>query len=568
MFEIQPIAITDSYKLGHASQYPSGTEYVYSNFTPRSDKNFVVPEGYKINKIIWFGLQATIREMVELWDSMFFDKDIEEVVSNFSYLIRPFIGDNEFNFQSIVDLHTLGYLPFHIKSLPEGSRVNIGVPVFTVANTNPKFFWLTNYVETYLSAESWKIATNATMGDRYRVILEDYAEKTGGSKEFIDFQGHDFSMRGMSGYMDAIKNCSGHALSFKGSDNIHAVSYLQYYYDAGDFVFCSVPATEHSVMCAGGELNEKETIRRIIQDIYPTGPVSIVSDSWDFWNVITNTALELKDVILNRGVDSNGISKVVFRPDSGDPVKIICGENIECFTSQEYHEGWIEEHISIKVEAETDHGECGPSQVVEIIKVDDQYFEATFNLFWNRHDKQYYFLEEVILAHMVEIKPEPHHLGAVECLWNIFGGTVNEKGYKTLNQKVGLIYGDSITLQREQEILEGLMKKGFASDNIVFGVGSFTYQYNTRDTFGMAMKATYAIINGQAVELFKNPKTDNGTKKSAKGLLRVELEDGEFVLYDQQTLTQEKFGKLRTVYQNGHFYNVENLDTIKQRLGR
>ncbi len=81
--------------------------------------------------------------------------------------------------------------------------------------------------------------------------------------------------------------------------------------------------------------------------------------------------------------------------------------------------------------------------------------------------------------------------GAVQLLWEEFGGTVNDQGYKTLNPRVGLIYGDSITLTRCNQILKELMEKGFASDNVVFGIGSYTFQYQTRDTLGFAMKATY-----------------------------------------------------------------------------
>jgi nicotinamide phosphoribosyltransferase len=157
-------------------------------------------------------------------------------------------------------------------------------------------------------------------------------------------------------------------------------------------------------------------------------------------------------------------------------------------------------------------------------------------------------------------------LGAVETLWDIFGGTVTSEGYKVLNERVGLIYGDSITLDRAERILQRLKDKGFASCNIVFGIGSYTYQYNTRDTFGFAMKGTYGIVNGECREIFKDPITDGGTKKSAKGLLRVEKEDGKYVLYDQQTPLQELSGELQTVFRNGKLYNEHTLTEIRNRV--
>jgi len=121
-------------------------------------------------------------------------------------------------------------------------------------------------------------------------------------------------------------------------------------------------------------------------------------------------------------------------------------------------------------------------------------------------------------------------------------------------------------MQRADEILSKLAAKGFASDNVVFGLGSYTYQYNTRDTLGFAVKATYGIVDGKGVEVFKDPKTDSGLKKSAKGLLRVEKESGKFVLYDQQDWEQENLGELRTVFLDGEFKNVETFAQIRNRL--
>lgn len=498
-FKLSPITTTDSYKLAHARMYPENTTQIYSNFTPRSNSHLNVPAAFKTNKMVWFGVQGMVRQMQEEWQANFFDVPLNDILAHFKHNTAPFTGDYPVDIASISALHNLGYLPIKIKALKEGSRVNTGVPVFTITNTKPEFYWLTNYLESYLSTESWKPATTATIADIYRQIITRYANETGGNADFIDFQGHDFSMRGMSNSLDSAKSGAGHLTAFKGSDTLGAVDYLEYFYNASNtFVAASVPASEHSVMCISGVEDEKETIRRLIQDLYPTGIVSVVSDSWDFWRVISVYASELKDIILNRQPDSMGFAKVVFRPDSGDPVEIICG-----------------------AESPKDNS---------------------------------------------AIDKNPAQLGAVEVLWNIFGGTVNAQGYKTLNQRVGLIYGDSITPQRADDILRRLKAKGFASDNIVLGIGSYTYQYLTRDTLGFAMKATYGVVNGKGVKIVKNPVTDSGTKKSAKGLLRVEKENGEFVLYDQQTAAQEAQGELKLVFENGEFFNPTSLAEIRQRL--
>jgi len=243
----------------------------------------------------------------------------------------------------------------------------------------------------------------------------------------------------------------------------------------------------------GTKEDEVETFRRLIEDLYPKGIVSIVADTWDFWQVITEFTVKLKDKILAREPNELGLAKVVFRPDSGDPVKIICGDP-----------------------------------------------DAP--------------------------KDSPAYKGAVECLWDIFGGTQTEAGYKCLNERVGLIYGDSITLERAKRILEGLAAKGFASSNIVLGVGSYTYQYMTRDSFGFAMKATWGQVNGEGRPIFKDPITDSGLKKSAKGLLRVEETADGYALFDEQTREQEQGGALVTVFEDGKLLIDESLDNIRARL--
>lgn len=494
MFKQTALTSCDSYKLGHADQYPEGTTKVYSNFTPRSESHFNVPSEYKNGEITWFGLQAFLQEMIEIWDQTFFEKNKQEVISEFQEFVAPFVGAKGFNVSRLEELWEVGFLPLEIKALDEGVRVPIGVPVLTITNTLPEFYWLPNFMETWMSSELWKSSTSASMSFVYRNILERWAEVTGGSKEFIAWQVHDFSVRGMSGIQDAAKSGAGHLVYFLGSDNLPAVKLINDVYGGKKtFVGGSVPATEHSVMCAGGKESEIETFRRLLKT-YPSGVVSIVSDTWDFWNVISNYAVQLKDEILNRVPDSLGLAKTVFRPDSGDPVKIICGD--------------------------LDAGE------------------------------------------------EAARKGAVEVLWDIFGGTVNEKGYKTLNQRVGLIYGDSITPQRAEAILSQLAAKGFASDNIVFGIGSYTFQYQTRDTLGFAMKATYVEINGESVEIFKDPKTDSGTKKSAKGLLQVlwDQEKMKFVLKDQVDKNDEGdvLNELNVVFSDGVLFNTWDIEQVRK----
>lgn len=493
----KPHLALDGYKTGHKFQYPEGTTLVYSNLTARSSTHARMPASYD-GKVVIFGLQAVVQEfLIDSWNEGFFKRDKAVVVAEYKRRMDTYLGEGAVDVSHIEALHNLGYLPICIKAVKEGMRVNIKVPFLTLYNTLPEFFWLTNYVETVLSAELWKQSTVATLAYEYRRILNKYVEATGSSKEFADWQLHDFSFRGMSNLQDATKCGAAHLVSAGyGTDTLPAIDYLEHYYFADaskELVAGSVPATEHSVMCMGGVDDEIGTFKRLITETYPTGVVSIVSDTWDFWNVITNTATELKDDIILRKPNALGLAKVVFRPDSGDPVKIICGDDSE------------------------------PGGT-------------------------------------------PAHKGAVQCLWDIFGGDYTNKGYKTLNQRVGLIYGDSITLERAEEILKQLEAKGFSAGNVVFGIGSYTYQYITRDTFGMAMKATFGVVNGEDREIFKDPKTGDGVKKSAKGLLRVENEGGEFVLYDQQTCEQENEGALEVVFEDGKLKREQSLQDIRSML--
>lgn len=488
---MNPLTSIDFYKTDHRRQYPVGTTQVYANFTPRSSRlGKVLRERYN-DTVVFFGLQYFIKDfLIHAWNEHFFQQDKQRVVAAYKRRMDYALGKDSIDVGHIAALHDLGYLPIKIKALPEGTCVPIGVPVLTIVNTHPEFFWLTNYIESVISCYLWKPITSATTAFSYKQLLTEFAYKTGGDLGFVPYQAHDFSFRGMSSLQDSVLSGAAHLTSFCGTDSVAGIDLVEEYYEANaeqELIGCSVPATEHSVMCMGMQDGELATFKRLIHELYPEGIVSIVSDTWDFWKVVTHYTVVLKEDILAR----NG--KVVIRPDSGDPVKIVVGDS-------DAPEG------------------------------------------------------------------SPEHKGAVECLWDVFGGTMTSKGYKLLDEHIGLIYGDSITLERAQAILEGLEAKGFCSTNIVFGVGSYTYQYVTRDTFGFAMKATSGVVNGERRDIFKDPKTDSGTKKSAKGLLRVEHDGTRLVLLDQQTPEQEAQGLLEVVFENGTLKKSYSLSDIRQRI--
>ena len=481
---MNPLLLTDGYKVDHRRQYPDNTTLVYSNWTPRKSRI----EG--LDEVVFFGLQYFIKKyIIHDFEEFFFKKSKEEVVNKYKRRINNYLGENQVGTKHIEDLHNLGYIPMVFKALPEGVSVPLRVPMFTMYNTIPEFFWLTNYFETLLSAVVWLPCNSATIAKEYRKVLDKYAEETSSVPEFVDWQAHDFSMRGMGGIEAAVTSAAGHLLSFTGSDTIPAIDFFEEYYKANsdsELIAGSVAATEHSVMCMGTTEGECETFKRLITEVYPKGIVSIVSDTWDLWKVLTDYLPRLKEDIIARE------GKVVIRPDSGDPVDIICGN---------------------------------PNG-----------------------------------------KTEEEKQGVIELLWNVFGGTTNAKGFKELIPQIGAIYGDSITVARSIQICERLKAKGFASTNVVLGIGSFTYQYNTRDTFGFAMKATYGEVDGEGRAIFKDPITDDGTKKSAKGLMRIDLVNGVYHLKDNVSWEEEKQGELKEVFRDGKLLIDQSLSEIRTRV--
>ncbi len=520
---MNPLLYVDFYKTEHFKQFPKGTTLIYSNLTPRKSRM----KG--VDKVVVFSIQHFIKKyLISKFNENFFARKKEAVIAEYKEHINV-------DTKHIEALHDLGYLPIEIKALPEGSLCPIGVPLLTIKNTHKDFGWLTNYLETLMSCQIWQPITSATIAYEYRKILNKYAKETTGSDAGVQWQGHDFSMRGMSSVETAILSGMGHLTSFTGTDTIPAIYALRNSYKATGLIGASVPATEHSVMCMGTKDDEIGTFKNLI-DLYPTGILSVVSDTWDLWKVCTEYLPQLKDQILARD------GKLVIRPDSGDPVDIL----------------------------------CGTVRVVPYLN-DDKGHKVIYN-------GQYYKDLEPShpkygCDHQLTNDIKPSEKGAIELLWDIFGGTTNKQGYKVLDPHIGAIYGDSITLDRAKEICERLKAKGFASINIVLGIGSYTYQYNTRDTFGFAIKATYGEVleeteksDGIKVpvgrEIFKDPITDDGTKKSKKGLLYVQhnTNNGDFEYIDQVNWDTEKKGELQTVFLDGKLVKETTLEEIRNRL--
>lgn len=500
-----------------------GTVRLYGTWIPRSLKHV---SKLGIKKIVSFGQQLAVRWLHDEWTENFFQRPLEDALEfaqdMSQYLGIPYDGDH------FSALHQLGYLPVKVKALPEGIETPENVPHMTFINTVDGYAWLTLFLETILSALSWKSSVAATLAKQFRRNLVEWIMKTCPEHEgLIDYLAHDFSARGLDPFtMYAVG--LGHATSFRGSDSIIVIPASRYFYGVpkGEVCINSVNASEHSVsttcMFTMGELE----MMRYWMEQFPTGILSMVMDTMDLTKVVRPDGegylVQLKEEILARD------GKIVIRGDSSPngrtPVDIICGHNDE---------------------------------------LNERELQANY--------------------------PEFYHKGLIECLWDIFGGTVNSKGFKVLNPKIGGIYGDGINLQTQVEIYERLSEKGFAICDTVLGVGSFQYQMVTRDTLGWAAKGGWFETQGNCKNLqiegascskndncsypdckervsygiYKDPMTDSGLKKSPRGLLMV---DENFVVHQDCTPEQEAQGLLQVIYEDGTFFNLTTLSEVREKL--
>jgi nicotinamide phosphoribosyltransferase len=558
-FKINPLYEADSYKIGHKAMLASGTTREYGTWIPRSLK-YMHPS---ITEVMSAGQQLVVRYLHSTFaENFFYTNEIESEIERLGGLqgVSPstektikniykeealkFVKDmsahlgTEYDGKHFEDLWDLGYLPIKIKALPEGIFTPPNVPHMTFINTVDGYAWLTLFLETYISKLAWQLPTAATVAHKFRQNANEWVAKTDPANMWLtDFMCHDFHSRGGNPFT-SIAVGLGHAISNKGSDTLNVIPASRYYYDEAEdsMPVFSVVASEHSVSTTKiFTVGEQQMIADCIK-LFPNGILSIVSDTFDLWKLITEYLPANKEAIMAR----NG--KLVIRPDSGDPVDIICGKGTNNSNTIYGHNTWE--------------------------KYKNQYNDQTD---WN------------------EQKEYCEYKGVIELLWDIFGGTINEQGFKVLDPHIGAIYGDSINLERQVESYKRLEAKGFAATNVVFGVGSYTYVYQTRDGCGWAAKGSWFeveenfLATPESVEwgirtktynIFKDPVTDDGQKRSLRGLLCVDYNmAGEIEIHQECPLTSdhpaeasEDKGLLQVIYEDGEFYNQTTLTKIRERV--
>lgn len=575
MKQINMMLMSDFYKQGHPEFYPDGQNYLFTCGTPRMTRLTGIDE-----MVVW-GIQGFAQDyLIERFDDTFFKGPKEEKVQEVIDFINETFDCPSFNPQRIADIWDIGYLPVRLWAIPEGEMIPIinqeknpgvvQVPFMAYENTNPKFAWVAEFLESITSCQTWYPMVIATINKKgYRDCVDRHWEKSVVGQPACTAIS-EFGFRGAEGSEGAIMASSAVLTSFNKTATVPAIKYLKDYYGKGmtlKEIGSGMSSTEHSVMCSNYAVdgNENDFMVKLFSKIAPSGNISCVADSYDYFGRLEEMGREgspVKAAIMAR----NGC--VFVRGDSGNPLHILCGK--KKYTPVKSM-GAVQEHAYMMENNDVPMNTVG-------------YFRVPTG---EGKPFQYVKVSKQLNGVMVEeVTPELSDIGTIEALYNAFGGYTNEKGYIVLNEKVKAIYGDSITPYLANEIYTWEEDNGFAANNVALGAGSFSMQAweerdesgkvvlkpHTRDTFGIAFKATYCEINGQGYEIYKDPKTDTKKfKKSQRGMVVV-LRDKNGKLYAKDHLTREEFYALqkenvmRPIFEDGKMLIVESLRDIRDRL--
>lgn len=455
------ITRTDSYKVSHYTQYPEGATRVSS---------YIEARGGEYDETVFFGLQAFIKEYLM---TPITQEDVEEARKLLEAHGEPF------NYEGWMQIAGLpnGKLPIEIKAVAEGTVMPTGNVQVQVVNTDPRFPWLTSYVETALLRAVWYPSTVATLSREVKKLIYTTLDITSDNADAeIMFKLHDFGGRGATSSEAAMLGGMAHLVNFAGTDTIEALIGPIAYYNSDGPVGFSIPATEHSTVTSWGRDGEPAMLENLL-DKNPTGLVACVIDSYDAEgfarNIVGGT---LKDKIMARD------GTFVARPDSGDPVLM-------------------------------------PVKIIEIL------------------------MEQ-------------------------FGYTVNAKGFKVLPPQVRVLQGDGMDIDKIRRLLICMHDRGLSIENIAVGMGGGLLQKVDRDTCKYAMKASAIEVNGEWMDVYKDPITDQG-KKSKKGVLALVKRDVGFETVRAEQLVKGAHGTernyLRTVYKDGVIVVDDDFESIRER---
>src|SRR6267142_1193227 len=300
---LNPILNTDSYKLTHWWQYPPDTRHIYS---------YVESRGGMFDETMLAMLQYILKS--NFAGQVFTLDDVEEArrIAHAHFGGHP----KSFNYEGFKSLYAKhgGRLPLRIRAIKEGTVVKTHNALITIENTDPEFYWLTNWAETVL-LQVWYPVTVATLSRAIKQAIGEAMVLTG-APSLLPYKLHDFGFRGVSSRESAAIGGAAHLFNFLGTDNLAAIELLQQYY-AADMPGVSIPASEDSTMTAWGKDHEVDAFENVLNNV-PKGIVACVSDSYDIYNAVrTLWGGKLHDKVMQRK------GTLVIRPDSGDAVAVL-----------------------------------------------------------------------------------------------------------------------------------------------------------------------------------------------------------------------------------------------------
>lgn len=293
----------DSYKASHYLQYPPQTSHVSS---------YIESRGGDYEELVFFGLQAFIKE--------YLTKPItkEQIDQAEEIILAHGLPFNRQGWEYILHKHD-GYLPLAIEAIPEGTVIPTKNVLLQVVNTDPQCFWLPNYIETALLRGIWYPTTVATLSWHIKQIIAQALEKTADNLDSLPFKLHDFGARGASSYETSTLGGAAHLVNFLGTDTLASILAIRKYYHEPLAGF-SIPAAEHSTITSWGKDRETDAYENMLKQFSGQGKlVAVVSDSYNLWHAIDEIwGNQLKQQVINNG------GTIVIRPDSGNPVDVVC----------------------------------------------------------------------------------------------------------------------------------------------------------------------------------------------------------------------------------------------------
>lgn len=463
-FRPRPLHKTDSYKVGHwRFIVPGTTEMLY----------YYEARGGEYPYQVLFDLQGNIQRNIEGQFASLIDVEEAEFKAGLH-----FGSDRVFNkegWRHVINTHG-GYLPLEIRSVKEGTPVDVKNVMWTMKNTCDKCAWVPGWTETILE-HTWYGSTVATKSRYTKQMIAEFLAETADNFDTLPFQLHDFGGRGVPCDLVMGIGAAAHLINFMGTDTLPGLDYIEQYYGFGignEMPGYSVFATEHSITTMWQREFEAKFVGHALDEV-PTGILSLVGDSYDIYNFTANIiGGTYRERIRNR----NG--KVVVRPDSGDSVQVT--------------------------------------------------------------------------------------LRILEILAEKFGVSETSNGYKLLPPCVGVLWGDGIDHYGIRKILQAMKDAKWSAANIVFGMGGGLLQKLNRDTQKVAIKCCNAVINGEQVEIFKDPITDPGKKSKRGRLALLDDQNGGFhtMPYKGDGKNGYPFDLLEQVFLNGELKRFQKFPEIRQ----